>query len=120
MEAVLDNLLAVLSPLVAVVQHIHVAPCLEAEPRFPHLPPHLHPSSFLPRCCRRRALPPIAGTWAVACGGGGTSDLAGGFRRRRAGARLRKPRLQGSRRASHQDQVVVFSQQDGMESSARR
>lgn len=88
MEAVLDNLLAVLSPLVAVVQHIHVAPCLEAEPRFPHLPPHLHPSSFLPRCCRRRALPPIAGTWAVACGGGGTSDLAGGFRRRRAGARL--------------------------------
>ena len=135
MEAVLDNLLAVLPPLVTVVQHIQVAPGLEAEPGFPHLPPHLHPS-FLPR--RRWALPPahlinnrcryspnqfvsarttprpalqtltfgqphystiapkrarinnnkwvmvrsyvpIAGTWAVACGGG-TSDLGGGFR----------------------------------------
>jgi hypothetical protein len=57
MEAVLDNLLAVLPPLVPVVQHIHVAPGLEAEPRLPHLPPHLHPP-FLPglRC---RALPPV-------------------------------------------------------------
>lgn len=58
MEAVLDNLLPVLPPLVAIIQYIHIASGLEAKPRFPHLPPHLHPSSFLPRCCRRRALPP--------------------------------------------------------------
>jgi hypothetical protein len=56
MEAVLDNLLPVLPPLIAIIQHIDVASGLEAEPRLPHRPPHLH----LPSLCHRssRSLPP--------------------------------------------------------------
>jgi hypothetical protein len=38
---ILDDLLAVLAPLVAVVEHVHVAHRLEAEPWLPQLPPHL-------------------------------------------------------------------------------
>jgi len=38
---VLDDLLAVLAPLVAVVEHVDVAHRLEAEPRLAHLPPRL-------------------------------------------------------------------------------
>lgn len=49
-EAVLDHFLAVLPPFVAIVQHIHLAPCLEAEPWLSQLPPHLH-LSFLRRRC---------------------------------------------------------------------
>ena len=55
MEAVLDNLLPVLPPLVAIIQHIHVASSLETEPRLPHLPPHLHLPSLRHGS---RALPP--------------------------------------------------------------
>lgn len=54
MEAVLNHLLAVFPPLVAIVEHVDVAPRLEAEPRLPQLSPHLH-LSFV-RC--RRAPPP--------------------------------------------------------------
>jgi hypothetical protein len=51
MEAVLDNLLSVLPPLVAIIQYIHIASGLEAKPRFPHLPPHLHLPSLRSRSC---------------------------------------------------------------------
>uniref|UniRef100_A0A0A9FC53 Uncharacterized protein n=1 Tax=Arundo donax TaxID=35708 RepID=A0A0A9FC53_ARUDO len=38
---VLDDLLAILAPFVAVVEHVDVAHRLEAEPRLPNLPPRL-------------------------------------------------------------------------------
>jgi hypothetical protein len=57
MKAVLDNLLAVLPPLVAIVQHIDIASGLEAEPGLPHLPPHLRRPPFLRH--RSRSLPPV-------------------------------------------------------------
>ena len=60
---VLDDLLAVLAPLVAVVEHVDVAHRLEAEPRLAHLPPRLpsaarllHPHRADPQ--RRRAAMP--------------------------------------------------------------
>jgi hypothetical protein len=77
---VLDDLLAVLAPLVAVVEHVDVAHRLEAEPRLAHLPPRLasssaarllHPHGAHPQRRRRplahrRSLPPRRSA-ALAC-----------------------------------------------------
>lgn len=40
MKAIFDNFLAIFSPLVTIIKHIHITPCLKAESGFSKLSPH--------------------------------------------------------------------------------